>query len=65
MFVITMLSLFVGCKDNPLAKGDLSYCEALCDWAVECAAVERDLDGLWFEAKVSAVNSALSYDIEA
>jgi hypothetical protein len=34
------LTLLLGCETTP----QTSYCEALCDWATECAAGERDVD---------------------
>ncbi|MFT5684684.1 MAG: hypothetical protein ACI8RZ_005628 [Myxococcota bacterium] len=38
-----ILTLLLGCETTP----QTSYCEALCDWASECAAGERDVeDGL-------------------
>lgn len=38
-----MIAIFLsllGCETTP----QTSYCEALCDWATECAAAERDID---------------------
>lgn len=43
--VLVVLSM-LACKGEP----QRSYCEALCDWAVGCAAAERDIDA---EAELS------------
>lgn len=41
-FVTAIAALFslAGCATEP----QTSYCEALCDWAVECQATDRDVD---------------------
>ena len=38
--MIAILLSLLACETTP----QTSYCEALCDWATECAATERDID---------------------
>lgn len=41
---LVALALLAGCDKLSAGGKQTSYCEAVCTWAVECAASERDID---------------------
>jgi hypothetical protein len=55
-FVTAIAALFslAGCATEP----QTSYCEALCDWAVECQATDRDVDAEALRAECIAATEA-------
>lgn len=56
-FVTALAALFslAGCATDP----QTSYCEALCDWAVECQAGDRDVDADALRAECIAATEAV------
>jgi len=52
---ITALLSLAGCATEP----QTSYCEALCDWAVECNAADRDVDAAALRAECIAATEAV------
>jgi hypothetical protein len=52
---IAALFSLTGCSGEP----QTSYCEALCDWAVECNAADRDVDADALRAECIAATQAV------
>ena len=55
--LVTTIAVFFslsGCSSEP----QTSYCEALCDWAVECHAADRDVDAAALQAECIAATEA-------
>jgi hypothetical protein len=58
---LTLVALTMGLSAcGGKGSADQSYCQSLCDWAVECAAAERDIDADALLTECIAATSAAS-----
>jgi len=58
---LTLLALAAGLSAcGGKGSADQSYCQSLCDWAVECAAADRDVDADALMTECLAATSAAS-----
>ena len=57
---LVMALTLMGCGEGKLGEASESYCQSLCDWAVECAESEREVDSTTLMADCVAAAEAIN-----